>query len=80
MFKIMKEVYNDNNKFHIEKLWNSVNQLRFFFAFSASVLLGISKYSKFKLKDIISNCRKESIEKIMKEYINNNVIISNEND
>ena len=80
MFKIMKEVYNDNNKFHIEKLWNSVNQFSFFVAFSASVLLGNSKYSKFKLKDIISNCRKESIEKIMKKYINNNVIISNEND
>ena len=34
MFKIMKEVYNDNNKFHIEKLWNSVNQFSFFVAFS----------------------------------------------
>ena len=80
MFKIMKEVYNDNEKFHIEKLWNSVNQFSFFVAFSASVLLGSSKYSKFKLKDIISNCRKETIEKIMKKYIKNDIYIENHND
>ena len=47
MFKIMKEVYNDDEKFHIEKLKNSVNQFSFFVAFSASVLLGNSKYSKY---------------------------------
>ena len=80
MFRIMKEVYNDNEKFHIEKLWNSVNQFSFFVAFSASVLLGNSKYSKFKLKDIISNCRKETIEKIMKKYIKSDIIMSTNND
>ena len=72
MFKIMKEIYNDDNKFHIEKLMNSVNQFSFFVSFSASVLLGNSKYNKFKFKDIISNYRKETIEKIMKKYANNN--------
>ena len=79
MFGIMKDVYNDNSKFHIEKLGNSVNQFSFFVSFSASVLLGNSKYNKLKFKDIISNYRKEIIQKIIKKYINNDVIISNDN-
>ena len=80
MFKIMKDVYNDNNKFHIEKLWNAVNQFSFFVAFSASVLLGNSKYNKYKFKDIISNYRKETIKSIVKKYINNNNINITNND
>ena len=77
MFKIMKDVYNDNNKFHIEKLWNAVNQFSFFVSFSASVLLGNSKYSKHKFKDIIANYRKETIKNIVKKYINKNINITN---
>ena len=79
MFKIMKDVYNDDNKFHIEKIWNS-NQFSFFVTFSASVLLSNSKYSKYKFKEIISNYRKESIENMMKKYINNNIKISDNSD
>ena len=80
MFKIMKEIYNDENKFHIEKMMNSVSQFSFFVSFSASVLLGNTKYNKFKFKDIISDYRKETIEKIMKKYAsNNNISINNEN-
>ena len=78
MFKIMKEVYNDDNKFHIEKL-NNTSQFSFFVAFSASVLLGNSKYNKYKFNDVISNFRKETIEKIMKKYVNKNINISNNN-
>ena len=72
MFEIMKRIYNDENKFHIEKLGNSVHQFSFFVAFSASVLLGNEKYSKVKFTDILTNYRNETIEKIMKKYINNN--------
>ena len=79
MFKIMKEVYNDDKKFHIVKLWDSINQFTFFVSFSASILLGDSKYSKFKFRDIISNYRKKIIKKIVKKYINQNDIIINDN-
>ncbi len=72
MFNIMKDIYNDENKFHVEKLGNSVHQFSFFVAFSASVLLGNEKYSKVKFTDILTNYRNETIEKIMKKYINNN--------
>ena len=83
MFNIMRDIYNDNNKFHVEKLGNSVHQFSFFVAFSASVLLGNAKYTKYKFSDILDNYRKETIEKIMKKYINgnNNInIINNNND
>ena len=81
MFNIMRDIYNDNNKFHVEKLGNSVHQFSFFVAFSASVLLGNAKYSKYKFNDILDNYRKENIEKIMKKYINgdNNLNIKNNN-
>ena len=72
MFNIMRDIYNDNNKFHVEKLGNSVHQFSFFVAFSASVLLGNAKYNKYKFSDILDNYRKETIEKIMKKYINGN--------
>ena len=74
MFKIMEEVYNDNDKFHVEKLGNSVHQFSFFVAFSASVLLGNLKYNKVKFNEVLSNYRKETIEKIMDKYINNKKI------
>ena len=83
MFNIMSNIYNDNNKFHIEKLGNSVQQFSFFVAFSASVLLGNSKYNKIKFTDLLANYRKETIENIMKKYINtnnNNFNIINNND
>ena len=80
MFNIMKEVYNDTDKFHIEKLGNSVHEFSFFVAFSASVLLGNAKYNKVKFADILANCRNETIEKIMKKYINNNSILNKNGD
>ena len=79
MFRIMKDVYKDDKKFHIEKLGNSINQFSFFVSFSASILLGDSKYGKFKFKDIISNYRQEIIQKIINKYINNKVNITNAN-
>ena len=82
MFNIMKDIYNDDNKFHIEKLGNSVQQFSFFVAFSASVLLGNAKYNKIKFSDLLTNYRKETIEKIMKKYIttNNNLNAINNSD
>ena len=74
MFQIMEKVYNDKEKFHVEKLGNSVHQFSFFVAFSASVLLGNSKYSKVKFNEVLYNYRKETIEKIMDKYINNKKI------
>ena len=76
MFSIMKGVYNDNKKFHIEKLWNS-SEFSFFVAFSASMVLGNEKYAKYRFKDIIANHRKESIELILKKYTNNNINLNN---
>ena len=76
MFKIMQSVYNDNKKFHIEKLWNS-SEFSFFVSFSASMVLGNEKYAKHRFKDIITNYRRESIEQILKKYVNNNININN---
>ena len=76
MFRIMQNVYNDNKKFHIEKLWNA-SEFSFFVSFSASMVLGNEKYAKYKFKDIITNYRRESIELILKKYINNNININN---
>ena len=78
MFNIMREVYNDNNKFHVEKLGNSVNQFSFFVSFSASVLLGNTKYNKITFAEILSNYRNEIIEKIISKYMNkSNINYSN---
>ena len=73
MFNIMKDIYNDESKFHVEKLGNSVHQFSFFVAFSASVLLGNAKYGKVKFADILTNYRNETIEQIMKKYYNGNI-------
>ena len=76
MFNIMKNVYNNDKKFHIEKLWNS-SDFSFFVSFSASMVLGNEKYAKFKFKDIITNYRREKIELILKKYVDNNININN---
>ena len=68
MFEIMKRIYNDENKFHIEKLGNSVHQFSFFVAFSASILLENTRYSRIKFQDFLSNYRKEAINKIISKY------------
>ena len=68
MFNIMKEIYNDDKKFHVEKLGYAVDQFSFFVAFSASVLLGNAKYAKCKFSDLIMNYRNEIIEQIVKKY------------
>ena len=80
MFNIMRDIYNDNNKFHVEKLGNAVHQFSFFVAFSASVLLGNAKYNKVKYSEFLANYRNETIEKIMKKYINGNNNINTMND
>ena len=81
MFNVMRNIYKDNDKFHVENLGNSVHQFSFFVEFSASIILGNAKYNKVKFMDVLANCRKETIEKIMKKYLKNNKncnIINNE--
>ena len=73
MFNIMKNMYNDKEKFHVEKLGNSVDQFSFFVTFSASVLLGNEKYRKVKFSEILKNYRDETINKIMEKYLKQNI-------
>ena len=77
MFDIMKNVYNDDSKFSIEKNGDSYENLSFFVAFSASELLGNTKYNKCDFIQVLEKCRKESIDKIMKKYNQNNNINNN---
>ena len=80
MFEIMKNVYNDESKFCVEKIYDSVENLSFIVAFSASELLGNTKYNKCDFNQVLEKCRKDSIDKIMKKYNQNNIINdSNEN-
>ena len=79
MFNIMKNMYNDREKFHIEKLGNSVDQFSFFVTFSASVLLGNEKYRKVKFSEILKNYRDETINKIMDKYMQKNTNDNNSN-
>ena len=72
MFNIMKKIYNDGEKFHVEKLGRSVDQFSFFVAFSASVLLGNEKFRKVKFSEILEKYRNETINKIMSKYLNDN--------
>jgi hypothetical protein len=74
MFDIMKHIYNDGDKFHVEKLGNSVHQFSFFVAFSASLLLENTKYSKIKFQNFLSNYRKETINRIISKYSQKNNI------
>ena len=71
MFNIMRSMYNDREKFHVEKLGNSVDQFSFFVTFSANVLLGNEKYRKKKFSEILKDYRDETINKIMSKYLNN---------
>ena len=77
MFDIMKCVYNDPKKFDVEKIGSNYENLSFFVAFSASELLGNTKYDKCDFIQVLEKCRKESIEKIMKKYSQNNNINNN---
>ena len=72
MFNIMKKIYNDGEKFHVEKLGHSVDQFSFFVAFSASVLLGNEKFRKVKFSEILEKYRNETINKIMSKYLSDN--------
>ena len=74
MFDIMKSVYNDDNKFCVEKIYDSCENLSFIVAFSASELLGNTKYNQCDFIKVLEKCRKESIDKIMKKYNQNNII------
>ena len=79
MFNIMKNVYNNDEKFHVENL-NDSFQLSFFVAFSASMILNNEKYKKHQIKNIIEKYRKDSIELNEKKYIkNDNMIYNKEN-
>ena len=73
MFDIMKKVYNDDNNFCVENIGNSYEKLSFFVAFSASELLGNTKYNKVDFSNVLEKCRKDSIDKIMKKYSKNNI-------
>ena len=73
MFNIMKNMHNDKEKFHVEKLGNSVDQFSFFVTFSASILLGNEKYRKVKFSEILKNYRDETINKIMEKYLKQNI-------
>ena len=79
MFDIMKNIYNDPNKFSIEQIGNTAENLSFFVAFSASELLGNKKYENCSFVEILNKLRKDSIDKIMKKYNKNNYIIENNN-
>jgi len=82
MFNIMKSIYDDENKFSVELVGSASEKLTTFVAFSASELLGNSKYSQCSFWDVLNKFRKESIEKIMKKYNqkNNNININNNDD
>ena len=80
MFDIMKQVYNNDNKFSIEEIGNTAEKLTFFVAFSASELLENSKYDKCSFIQVLNQFRKESIDKIMKKYNQKNNIISDIDD
>ena len=82
MFDIMKNVYNDDNKFSVELVGTATEKLTFFVAFSASELLGNAKYDKCSFIEVLNKFRKESIDKIMKKYNqkNNNILIKNINE
>ena len=73
MFDIMKNVYNDDNKFSVENIGNSYEKLSFFVAFSASELLENTKYNKINFSNVLEKCRKDSIDKIMKKYNKNGI-------
>ena len=79
MFDIMRKVYNDDNKFSVENIGNSYEKLSFFVAFSASELLGNTKYNKFNFSNVLEKCRKDSIDKIMKKYNKKNNINNSNN-
>ena len=79
MFDVMKKVYNDDSKFSVENIGNSYEKLSFFVAFSASELLGNTKYNNFDFINVLEKCRKDSIDKIMKKYSKNNTQASNIN-
>ena len=83
MFDIMKNIYNDDNKFSVELVGSATEKLTFFVAFSASELLGNAKYDKCSFTEVLNKFREESIDKIMKKYNqkdNNTIKNINEND
>ena len=77
MFDIMKKIYDDENKFSVELVGSASEKLTLFVAFSASELLGNSKYDKCSFSDVLNKFRKESIDKIMKKYNQKNNNINN---
>ena len=81
MFEIMKTIYNNDNKFCIEKIGNTAEKLSFFVSFSASELLDCTKYDNIPFVEVLDKLRKDTIEKIMKKYQKNtNIIINNKTD
>ena len=80
MFDIMKNIYDDDNKFSVELVGSATEKLILFVAFSASELLGNSKYDQCSFSDVLNKFRKESIDKIMKKYNKNNLKKINDDD
>ena len=74
MFEIMNKVYDDENRFSVELVGTASEKLTNFVAFSASELLGNTKYDKCSFSEVLDKFRKESIEKIMKKYNKKNNI------
>lgn len=79
MFDIMKQIYDDDNKFSVELVGSASEKLTSFVAFSASELLGNYKYDKCSFSNVLNQFRKESIDKIMKKYSQKKNNISNNN-
>ena len=80
MFDIMNKVYDDENRFSVELVGSASEKLTKFVAFSASELLGNSKYDKCSFTEVLDKFRKESIEKIMKKYNKNNISTNKDDD
>ena len=77
MFEIMKQVYDDENRFSVELVGSATEKLTFFVAFSASELLGNTKYDECSFEQVLDKFRKESIDKITKKYNQQNINIIN---
>ena len=71
MFDIMKNIYKNDEKFHVETLGNSTYKFSFFVALNASKLINSVTYNKIHFEEVIKNFRNEIIEKIMKKYNKN---------
>jgi len=66
IFKVMKQVFNSDNKYRNENIGNTAEKLSLFVSFSDSELLGLSKYGNISSIQVLDKYRKDSIDKILK--------------